>query len=295
MKKFISYILLVFVLTLLLDVAFRIVVKRFFLNPRPYSRIEYQYKYATCTKPAELVILGASRAAHHYNIRQIIDSLNISAFNFGTDGQSIQYQYLTLLKAIKNGSLKTVILDLAPNQMIDEWVEENMTDYYPYYWDDDSVREVVREVKGHQIDLLMLSSFIQYNSKLSEIVSSSQHDNGYIPLPYSGKKAAKKTFKQNDYQINPIAKQYLKKIAYQCKIHGISFVVCMSPLYSTRDLNYDSIKDLCKKYTIKVWDMRESISDPLLFKDATHLNERGAIQFTSKLINKLKKLNTPYT
>ena len=117
----------------------------------------------------------------------------------------------------------------------------------------------------------------------------------YIPLPYSGKKAAKKSFKQNDYQINPIAKQYLKKIAYQCKIHGISFVVCMSPLYSTRDLNYDSIKDLCKKYTIKVWDMRESISDPLLFKDATHLNERGAIQFTSKLINKLKELNTPYT
>jgi hypothetical protein len=130
---------------------------------------------------------------------------------------------------------------------------------------------------------------------LSEIVSSSQHDNGYIPLPYSGKKTAKKTFKQDDYQINPIAKQYLKKIAYQCKAHGISFVVCISPLLSTRDLNYDSVINLCKDYNIKVWDMRESISDPLLFKDVSHLNERGAILFTSKLINKLKELNTPYT
>ena len=49
-----------------------------------------------------------------------------------------------------------------------------------------------------------------------------------------------------------------------------------------------TINKICEIRGIDFWDMSHVISDPLLFSDATHLNEKGASTFTNIVINKIK-------
>ena len=119
---------------------------------------------------------------------------------------------------------------------------------------------------------------------------------GYTPLPYKGKPViVKKTFtgKSTPIQVedvHPVALKYFGRLVDICNKNNIRLVICLSPrlIDSSDDNRY--IKQLCKENGLECWDMSELIQDPLLFSDATHLNEKGAILYTNEVIRILKDL-----
>ena len=78
-----------------------------------------------------MIILGASAASHHYIPKLFDDSLGVNCFNYGWDGRSILYQYLSLLKAEENAHVDIAILDFGKALLCDEWNAGRISDLYP--------------------------------------------------------------------------------------------------------------------------------------------------------------------
>lgn len=293
-KSLILYLLVVFLGVVLIDIAFRLAFTPLFKNPPANTKASATYKFVSYKEPADIIVLGASRANHHYISRQIEDSLGVSAFNYGWDGRCTLYQYLCLLRGIENGALKTVILDLSEAQLSKEWVDERISDLYPYYWQNDTVRMLVNEVEHKNMSFLMLSSLVQYNSQYLNMVAPMPNEKGYTALPYTGKPLDLSALPKDrikpheDSYYSDIAIKYLFRMEEVCEQRDIRLIVCLSPSLSVSKGDEEYIEILCKKYNIECWNLTHYIDDPILFSDVNHLNDKGARLFTDYIISRLK-------
>lgn len=288
MKILIKYIFIVFCGVGIIDVTYRLVCYYYYLYPKENSFIKNNYTFIHYDTPCQFVILGASTAQHSYIPQLIEDSLHINAYNMGWAGRSVIYQYLSLLKAIDNGGLETVILNLSTSQMGDEWVKDRISDLYPYYWYNDTIREIVNEVEGRNMDILLCSGMIQFNSSFDNLLRTEKSYKGYMPLKYTGKPVRIKEKRKELAAFNPIAIKYLRKMHSVCEANKVRFIVCLSPDLTITNNEHTSLVTLCKRNNIEMWDLTYDISDPLLYKDDHHLNAKGAELFTSLIIQNYK-------
>ena len=301
MNKFFLYLLGVILGTIMLDLMYRPLCQWTYNNPIPKSSIlEGTNKFAYVTKRNDIVILGASRAERHYAAKTIEDSLHVSAYNYGGAGCDIIQQYLSLLTCVKSGSPKMVILDLSSPQLSKEWINDKNSRYYPFYFENDTVKAVVDDIGGFKMKFLMMSSFIQYNSKFSYVLlrllrqkSTNVDIEGFRPLPYTGTPAKcrnndRKVESVNKMKYYPPAIRYFEKIVSTCDKEKINLVICYSPSLKRDEFEISGIKKMCEQYNLMFWDYSNAIIDPILFKDENHLNEKGAIRFTDLIIGRLR-------
>lgn len=294
MKKsiFLVYLLTVIIGVVLIDVIFRVVFTPIFNNLPINTKAGATYKFVSSNQPANIIVLGASRANHHYRSEQMEDSLGVEVYNYGWDGRCILYQYLSLIKGIENGGLKTAILDISEPQLCNEWIEERISDLYPYYWKNDTVKMMVDEVNGKYKKLLMLSSLVQFNSQYLNLIAKVSDEKGYIPLPYTGKPFDTLEIKidedSQEREYNSIALKYFDRTITLCKIHNVRLIVCLSPSLGVSKEAEKRLQNLCDQQGVECWNMTNYINDPVLFSDINHLNDKGAEIFTDYIIEKLK-------
>lgn len=289
MKRLIKYILIVIIGVGIIDVAYRAICNYFYMHPKNNSFVKNNYTFIHYDTPCQFLILGASTAQHGYIPQLIEDSLHVTAYNMGWAGRSVIYQYLSLQKAIDNGGLETVILNLSTSQMGDEWVKDRISDLYPYYWYNDTIREIVNEVEGRNMDMLLCSGLIQYNSSLDILLRTGKSYKGYIPLKYTGKPVRINEKKKEITTFNPIAIKYFRKMHSVCEANNVRFVVCLSPDLAITDNEHNALVSLCKENKIELWDFTNDIQDLMLYKDDHHLNERGVMIFMSLFLEKYRK------
>lgn len=302
MKKFIKYLVLTLLGIVVLDLANRVLFTYVFNNPPENSTTKNNLSYIFNQKQSDILILGASRASHHYNPQIFIDSLGKTCFNAGQDGQPIYNQYLNLLRSLENGHVETVFLDLSPGQVTDKWIKERMEPLVPYYWKNDSVKAVIEYVSERDLftDLLYLSSFVQYNSQahvLLEYLHPTYNTQklGYVPLPYKGKEFKYRKGGGEGFKMNEKALDYLIRINKVCKEKDIDLYIVASPILIPFPSFVSYISNFCQKYHIKFLDYssRKKYTDDLrLWKDASHMNCNGADMFTEELISVLKRKKT---
>lgn len=298
MKKFIKYLVLTLLGIVVLDLANRALFTYVFNNPPENSKMKSDLSYIFNKEQSDILILGASRASHHYNPQIFIDSLGKTCFNAGQDGQPIYNQYLNLLRSLENGHVETVFLDLSPAQVTDEWIEERMEPLVPYYWKNDSVKAVVKHVsvRGSYTDLLYLSSFIQYNSQAHVLLEYlhpryNTQKHGYVPLPYTGKEFKYRKGGGEGFKINEKAEDYLLRIDKVCKEKDIDLYIVASPSLNPFTSFVSYMRSFCKMNQIHFLDYSsksEYIDNMLLWKDASHMNCKGADLFTEELLELLK-------
>lgn len=291
-SKLFIYIVVVIIGVAIIDVTFRLIFTPFFDNPPINTKVGATYKFVSCKEPADIIILGASRANHHYRSFQIEDSLGVKVFNYGWDGRCTLYQYLCLLKGIENGDLKTVILDLSEAQLSKEWVDDRISDLYPYYWKNDTIKMMVDEVERKHMAPFMLSALIQYNSQYLNMVAPMPSFKGYTPLPFTGNPVKidnKRENKLGDSYYSNIAIKYLKKMAIICQNNNIDFIICLSPSLSVSKQSEEYNIDFCKRNGLACWNLTSMIKDKVLYSDQSHLNDKGAEVFTEEIIRRLKK------
>lgn len=297
MKKFALYLLIVLLGVAVLDGLNRLAIETAYAHlPENSELMRNNWYIKSCD--AELVILGASRGVYDYNAVMLEDSLKMSCHSISIEGLSVISQYFTLKKAIAGGKTKMVIFDISIAQLSDDWVEDQTSVYYPFYWKNEDVRAFINEQQGLKMSYLLKSSFIQYNSTMYDLlytgfVRKSKDRNGYIALTYTGVPFEyDPTDDSQRMQINSTAELYLQKIVDLCKENNIRLVICDGPR-----LGYinQSIDDYLKRITTKnqveflnFSNYPPIISDLRLFVDPVHVNERGADIFTRALIDSLK-------
>jgi len=252
----------------------------------------------------DVLVLGSSRAHHHYDTQLLSDSLNLSVYNAGYDGNGVILAYGILEMVLNRSKPLLIIYDVEPFFDIEEYELDNNRKRYirrlkPYY-KEHGVENVIKDVskeewyKSH-------SGMIRYNTDIIRMII----DNliirntsllGYSPL--SGKMTKVNNLNNKEIthtiQYDYTKLKYVEKLIDLAQAHRVSIVLVASPKfdkYPGTILN--PIRDICVKKEVPFWDYYADeyfLTHPEWFKEPMHLNRTGAQEFSNLILRRIKPL-----
>src|ERR1700744_3385387 len=85
-----------------------------YLYKHQTSGFQYRTSYSIDSTKADYVVLGSSRASHHYDPHVFEQKLNASFYNGGRDAQGIFYSCAVASAIINRYTPKCIIIDVRP-------------------------------------------------------------------------------------------------------------------------------------------------------------------------------------
>lgn len=264
-----------------------------------YGKTKLVTEYTMHKVQDDVLIMGNSRAAHHYVPDILEDSLNMTVYNCGNDGKSFAYSAAMIQLVLQRYTPRLIILDVE-NELFDPVLNEYFqTDVlYPYFETD----SVVQSILLHEDPLnrfKLRSKMYRNNSQLIDILKymavQYPYVKGYDPLPNVGYRYP--SIRREEYSMTAPADTFmlelLRSTIFNCKRLKVPLVLVVSPKYQESNANkvraYTSVAGMCNQYQIPFIDLGDyrTVGDSSFFKDANHLNANGAEVFTRKLATKL--------
>lgn len=249
---------------------------------------------------ADVIILGSSRALHHYVPQVIADSTGLSCYNCGFENEGIVFHYALLRQLQQRYQPRLVIYELTYDYDVQylNWRPVNLKHLHTM------AGLSCRDSILHSVDpwerVSMLSHIYPYNSQAFAIWTSrkptsydnSDVDNGYIPQ-YKQMQLepgwSYRPMKHNE-QVDSLKLGYLKKLIAENAGH---LMVVVSPRYlSPEDDIFGLVEQLCREHGVPFHCM---VSDPAISRDSTlweddgHFNHDGAMAFTRRLAPLIKQ------
>lgn len=258
-------------------------------------------EYYACEEATEeIVIMGSSRASHHYVPELLSRELGMSCFNAGQDGNGIIMQYGRWLMIKERYAPKLLIYDINPDY--DLCAGDNMTyiDRLKPFCKHNAVNNYVSSIYPME-RLKLLSSMYRFNYKFVEFLFDGVRRGdflssaGYIPLGGHIRSEivdAEPADRQKAIDVDPVKLHYLEQLVMESKRVGTEVVMVVSP--SWRGGNYapeafDPVRVIAEKYGARFFTYLDSpiCDDADCFEDSSHLNDDGAKLFTESLILQL--------
>jgi len=257
------------------------------------SKIRYTFFHTE----EDILILGSSRAQHHYNPETLVKGTELTAYNCGLGGQPLAFSLVQLSETVSRYKPKTVILDVTPDFRYDHDSDPRLKILGPYFRADTLVRSILLDNGSKFERLKFLSSIYPYNGMLADLILAFIYvprvsANGYIPSP-SGIIDPGWRLSDNEPPYNGIPekqKQYLKMIADLCKNQNVDLWIVISPLYNTTEGEMEislEIEAFAKANGITILNFSQAMTDYRMFKDHLHLTAPGAEIFTSMVRDSL--------
>lgn len=297
MKKFLLKVLLFFALVVVMDFAWNGVFSWLRSHAKGGSTENCEYIANRCED--DIIILGSSRATHHYVPQIIEDSLGLSCYNCGEEGNGIVLAYGRFKMLTNRYKPKLIIYEITPGY--DYGTKEPNTKYLGYlrpYYDVNGIKSLFDDFDDEFSFLKMKSQMYQNTSKLlSNLVDNlAYRDNnkGYAPL--NGTINVKKCNGIVDdelKEIDSLKLMYVEKLILDAKHQNIPIIFMISPKYGIDNdlLNYEPEIALCKKYNVPYYNFinyEKLASNAVCFQDIGHMNNDGAIAYTQMIIELLK-------
>lgn len=269
-----------------------------------FSLSRYFHDKAT----GDMIILGNSRALHHYDVKMIEDSIkevgkvrNIAANHVGAI-----YDDCMLSQIVKRKVPKVVFFEYLEHY-IDGSVNETggIDGLKDYYYSDSRVRVALKKLDKYS-PIKELSSIYRLTGlegwnivelldyRVRGIQPTIYESKGYIPI--EGKPIHHPQFSHKKYIspiIDPLELEYITHIFELSKEYNFKLYVVVSPTtLLTYPSNSITLKEICAKHGIPIIDNSYLPSiTPDMFYDATHLTEEGAQKYTAYFISQIKKLD----
>ena len=254
----------------------------------------------------EILIMGSSRAAHHYVPQIIEDSLGMSCYNAGSDGQCIYYHYTLLASMLERGAKPKIViyevlnLDINKSQGATFTIDAALDRLAPHYGEYRAVNDLF-EQKDWKEKIKLCSKTYRYNSKLVQTIKCNYmpetEDRGYEEL--NGKlnyalatNDKAKIAKSNENKLEELKLKYITMFFELCIQHDIKLVMMYSPYYKeSSDNAIIQIKDIAVANGVPFFDYcsNQKFQVPELFYDVMHLNDNGARLYTNEIVKYLKQ------
>ena len=248
----------------------------------------------------DIVVLGSSRAMHHYDSRIIEDSTNMSCMNFGAMSNGIVLMYGRYKLLTKNHTPKLIIYDIHPP--FDVEIGDN-TKYIPSlrpYADNIDIQNLFNRIDCRE-NLKNHSTFYRFNSLLPELLSTQFSEdgnlyNGYAPLYGSMTKAPiLDSPPPHKAEFDTLKLKLFEEMIEDCQKRGIKLLFFVSPAYQKSYADAAiPVVNICerKKVTVKIYDYNDVDSLSLMnyYYDSSHLNDAGVKIYTRKIINDIRKV-----
>lgn len=291
-KRFVIFILMI----VLLDQSIGILLRYFYFNQK--TGADYELNYCIEKVKSEGLILGSSRALHHYDCNILSEKFNFNFYNAGRGGSSLLFSYAQFKIITNRYTPKVVILDINVGDLM--YCRENydrLAVLNPYYENNPEICKII-QLKTPFENLKMLSKTYSYNSMLGNILtgnifnSTKNSFDGFRPLKGNISDTIIKEYKQVYFDIDINILNALKDMAMICKTKNIAFIVVQSPIFlkNIKGKEFEEINNIVKLYggTFLSYIANDTfLSNPKYFRDNSHLNEIGANIFSNNLANNI--------
>lgn len=248
----------------------------------------------------DIIVLGSSVGLNSINTGTIADSLGITSYNCGANGQYFPY-YLTVLKAISSRySPKKIILTLTPDNLTTGGKGTRYNFLIPYYGrgiaDIDSVMKIGEPMNG----LFLKSNFYRLNRIWFRIflyhfaTTGIDGSNGFVAKPVPQIFPTHVHEERTDTML-PACETQLREFIEICRDKDIDLTVIFTPnMNTTHRTAHDVIgltQSICREYGVKFYDdsnLSPFDKDSTLFYDTRHINIEGSKIYTDTIIKRLK-------
>lgn len=292
MKKYLLHILLFFVIVAAVDVSVGAFGR--YLQGHAKGGSTRQFDDLVMKDRHDVLILGSSRAHHHYDAPFLRDTLGVDVYNAGFDGNGVVLADGVLEMVLNRYKPQLVLFDVEPDFDVNVYEKDNHHIRYiknlkPYYREG-GVSEIIKDVSMDEWRKVQ-SGLIRYNTEILGMAVDNLIDRGMDRRGFqslSGKmekdpepKAPKKE------ELDPFKLAYVEKLIVLCQSNDVPLVLVGSPKYGKTDSEaLRPVKNIANKYEVPFLDY---YADPSFmahkewFKEPMHLNSEGARVF-SKLI-----------
>jgi hypothetical protein len=298
LKKIFLNLTIIAIIVFVLDFAIGKTLRYFYFKQT--SGYQYRTTYAFDETKADILIFGSSRANHHYVPGIFEDSLKMTFYNTGRDGNGTVFETAILRSVLKRYTPKIVVFDFYGDFKKDADPYDWVPSLLPYYRTHKEIRDLILK-KNPLEKIKLISEIYPFNSQILSIgignlkinQSRNTDDKGYVPL-YTVWQYEKDSVEDNiPYDVDHdkvIAFQELIRLA---KKSGTRVFVVFSPLYKKFNTiqELDICRDICLTENIPFYDLSKDslFTDNKIFRDDEHLNHTGALLFSGIITHKISQ------
>lgn len=248
----------------------------------------------------DIVVLGSSRALHHYVPSVITDSTGLSCYNCGFENEGIVFHYALLRQLQQRYQPRLIIYELTYDYDVQylSWRPANLKHLHTMAGL--SCRDSILRSVDPWERVSMISNIYPFNSQIFTTWASRKPttydaadvDHGYIPQYKQMQLEPEWTYRpmKHDETIDSLKVNYLKKLIVE---NAGRLMVVVSPRYlSTEHDIFGLVEQLCQEHGVPFICM---IDEPVITHDISqwdddgHLNHKGALAFTRQLIPHIKQ------
>lgn len=298
MKKFIIKLFVFFAVIILLDIALGCIFDYFRANAK--GGATHRDNYICRDMISDVVMVGSSRCEHHYNPLIIEDSLKMTCYNAGQSGNGIIVAYARYLMSCERKKPQLIIYDINPDfDLLVGYDNHRYLTWLKPYYDKNYVRDIFESIDSTE-KYKMMSQMYRYNSRFIEILIDYIHPifdesiQGFVPCNSEMDKTKINVKEMNNskvsYKFDSLKLSYIQKfidIVGQDKL-----IISISPRwYGLDEESYKPLLEICKEKNVRFVNFSNDpkyVHNDFFFKDGTHLNARGADEFTRDLIKYLR-------
>ena len=186
----------------------------------------------------DILILGNSRAYHHYDSKLIEDSLKMTCFNAGLDGgHSIFLSEAILALALDRYSPKMIVLDFNPGALLkNEGDYDKLSILLPYYGLDKRVDEIIL-LRNQFERLKLISRIYPYNSEIYNLLRFN-----FLLIDEDSEFAK--------YGFSPITKPALSKVQLEKSMENTYDETYSNKIDTNKLVSFRNIMNICRKKDI---------------------------------------------
>ena len=297
MKKFLIKILIFSALVFIAD---RIVG---YVMQTAISKIEIggvgRDNYICNQATEDILIFGSSRAVHHFNARMLEDSLGLSCYNCGEDGNGIILNYGRMLMCKERKLPKIILYDVANGFDLLANDNSKYLGWLRARYDRAGIGELFKTIDPKE-SIKMNSYMYRFNSRFLQNlvvyitgISSDTGVQGFRPLAgeMNRLKIKESDEEPETYTFDSLKIKLINKFIEEVDQKS-QLIFIYSPIwYGAGERGIQPILEICKERNIRLIDFSNDpkyVRNDTYFKDGSHLNARGADEFTKDLIQILK-------
>ena len=298
MKRFVLKVLLFFVVIATVDQVFGFAMANVLRHT--YKGDWGRNNFILNEVESDVIILGSSRAIHHYKPQIIADSLGLSCYNCGEDGMGIFLMWARYQAVRERYKPRLIIYEVIPEyDLLANNDNQRYLKFLRPYCDRAIIGSIISDVSSRE-SVKLWSQMYLYNSVFLDIIAQRISHNPSTAKEYT----YSPLIGQMDYnplrvkemepspQFDSLKITYMENLIIQCEKDGIKLFFTASPKYcSFSDKDYQPLKDLCHVYNVPFLNHycdSDYCQNRIFFADASHLNINGAESFTSLVASEIK-------
>lgn len=296
MKKYLLKVALFLALAALTDLAAGLAFDGLRRGAR--SGQTYTNEYLCRGFADDILVLGSSRAKHHYAPAVLEEELGLSCYNAGEMGCGIIPAYARFRMALRNHKPRLVLYELTPQY---DYLQEG-PDYTAslgvirQYAGDPAVRELYLSFSDKLEPLRLLSRMYRNNSKLMvnlrDALLPPDGNKGYSPLPgrlYGDEETAW----EPKLRIDSLKLDCLERLIRESKAAGVPLYLMVSPVYTgtPNPELFAPARELCARYGVPLVDnsaLEGITGNPECFVDPDHMSQTGATAYSKVVAEQIK-------